>query len=397
MLGNSEATYGAVTKTFHWLTVLLMVTVIPLGIFAHDLPYATGEELTRKAWYFSLHKTVGITLFFTALARIAWAVFQPKPFPLSGSKQLEHWLAETVHWVLYSALVIVPLTGWIHHAASEGFAPIWWSFGQNLPLIPKNETVSHVFKVLHFLTKNLLVAAILLHIVGALKHHFIDRDVTLRRMLPGRTDPGLLPPPAESRLPMVAAGAAYLLAIALGSGLFATPPQNSVAVPELEQQSSEWAVQEGTLTITVDQLGSKVEGRFAVWTAVIDFDEEPDANGLHGSVDVVISVPSLTLGSVTAQALGSEFFDAELHQTGQFKAQITSAADSYLAAGTLTLKDVEAPIELPFTLEIDGDTAKMSGETVVQRLTFNIGETYPDESSVGFNVGVAVSLTATRN
>ena len=52
MLRNSQTTYGGVTKTFHWLTALLIVTLIPLGIYANGLPYETGEQLARKAWLF---------------------------------------------------------------------------------------------------------------------------------------------------------------------------------------------------------------------------------------------------------------------------------------------------------------------------------------------------------
>lgn len=68
---NSAHHYGSVTKTFHWLTALLILTLIPLGIIANKLPYETSEQLAQKAWLFSLHKTLGVTVFFVALARIA--------------------------------------------------------------------------------------------------------------------------------------------------------------------------------------------------------------------------------------------------------------------------------------------------------------------------------------
>ncbi|MEO1308707.1 MAG: cytochrome b/b6 domain-containing protein [Pseudomonadota bacterium] len=86
---NSSARFGSVSKSLHWLTVLLIFTVIPLGILAHDHAYDTSEALARKALLFSLHKTVGITIFFVALARIAWALSQPKPGLLHADRKVE--------------------------------------------------------------------------------------------------------------------------------------------------------------------------------------------------------------------------------------------------------------------------------------------------------------------
>jgi len=117
MLKNSETTYGVVAKTFHWLTVALILTLIPLGIYANGLPFDTSEALARKAFLFSLHKTLGVTVFFLALARILWAVSQPKPRPLHHG--LQNFAAEPVHWLLYASLVLVPLTGWIWPTSSR--------------------------------------------------------------------------------------------------------------------------------------------------------------------------------------------------------------------------------------------------------------------------------------
>ena len=204
-LTNTHSRYGGVTKFFHWVTALLILTLIALGVFAEDLPYDTDAELTRKAWFFSLHKTLGVLAFFVALARILWALIQPRPGLLNADKKLESFLAECVHWLLYGALVILPLSGWIGHAAASGFAPIWWPFGQNLPMVPKSKAVEHLFATIHVLSGQILIGTILLHFAGALKHHYIDRDSTLRRMLPGEAAIGALPDAVHSRKPIVTA------------------------------------------------------------------------------------------------------------------------------------------------------------------------------------------------
>lgn len=127
---NSFSSYGSVAKTFHWLTALLIFTALPLGWIADNLAHAvlhastapSEAEIARAARLFSLHKTVGVTVFFVALARIMWAFTQTKPGLLNADNKPEAFAAETVHWLLYGSLVLVPLTGWVHHAATEGFA-----------------------------------------------------------------------------------------------------------------------------------------------------------------------------------------------------------------------------------------------------------------------------------
>ncbi len=397
MISNTATTYGALSKTFHWTTVLLILTLIPLGIYANGLPYDTGEALAYKAQLFSLHKTLGVVVFFLALARIVWAISQTKPAPLNPDRRLEHFLAETVHWLLYASLVLVPITGWIHHAATTGFAPIWWPFGQSLPFVPKDDGTAHTFAALHIIFERVLAASFFLHLAGALKHHFLDRDVTLKRMLPGTIEPGPLPENHRSFSPVLGAIGAYVAALAIGAGLGLFTKEDGVpAVPQLADVSSEWQVQEGTLSITIKQLGGDVTGSFADWTAAITFDETPDADGKHGMVEVQIFVPSLTLGSVTLQALGGDFFNSEVYPTATFSADILAQDGGYLADGTLTLRGTTLPLSMPFTLALEGDTAEMRGTTSVNRTRYNMGEAYPDESSVGFEVGVAVALTAVR-
>ncbi|PTX56247.1 cytochrome b561 [Litoreibacter ponti] len=397
MRSNTETTYGAVAKFFHWSIALLIIAMIPLGIYANDLPYDTGEALAEKAWYFSLHKTIGVTIFFLALARIAWAIAQPKPGQLNADKPVEAGLAALAHWLLYASLVLVPLSGWIHHAATTGFAPIWWPFGQDLPLVPKDDGLAHTFKSLHIIFERVLVITLLAHIAGALKHHIIDRDLTLVRMLPGKPPFIRLPEQNHPSWPIFGAVAVFAVALSTGAalGLF-KHSADTPAVPTLAAVESEWQVQDGTLGLTVQQLGSAVSGSFEDWTAAINFSEEPNAEGTHGDVEVQIAIGSLTLGSVTSQAMGPDFFAAEAHPTAVFKADLLPDGENYVAEGTLTVKGNTQPVTLPFTLQIDGDTAAMQGQTTLNRTNYNVGETYPDESSLGFDVNIEVNLTATR-
>ncbi|WP_339759032.1 cytochrome b/b6 domain-containing protein [uncultured Sulfitobacter sp.] len=397
-ISNTAIRYGGVTKFFHWLTALLIIALLASGLFAEDLPHETQIQLTQKAWFFSLHKTMGVAVFFVALARIIWAISQPKPGLLNADKKLESWLAETVHWVLYASLVIVPLAGWISHAAASGFAPIWWPFGQNLPLVPKSTDIEHLFGAIHVISGKVLMGALFLHFAGAIKHHVIDRDSTLRRMLPGEPPIGPLPAQHHSSAPVLAALVVWVATLALGVGLGLAGGKNgaeAAQAPVLEQMASEWTVQTGTIGISVSQFGSAVEGSFADWTSSISFDETV-SEGKAGTVTTTISIPSLTLGSVTDQAMAADFFNAENFPTAAFAADITVTNGSYLADGTLTIKDQSVPVSLPFSLNVDGDTAVMQGTTSLDRRAFAIGQSVTDAATLGFDVAIDINLTATR-
>ena len=391
---NTTTHYGGVTKTFHWLTALLILSLIPLGWYAERLPYETDIELARKAWLFSLHKTLGVTAFFVAVGRIAWALSQPKPGLMNADKPAESFAAETVHWALYGALVIVPLSGWISHAAAAGFAPIWWPFGQGLPLVPKSTNIEHISSAVHWIATKVLIAALLLHIAGALKHHFVDRDATLRRMLPGMPTLPALPAQHHSAVPVLTALVLWV-AVLVGGTIMGRSDTAAAEVAELTEVTSDWTVQTGSIEITVVQFGSAVTGSFADWTASITFDEDnPDMT--IGSVTTTIAIPSLTLGSVTDQAMGADFFDAATYPTAVFDAVLNRANDGFEAVGTLTIRDQSMPLTLPFSLSIVEGLAEMKGALTLDRRDFGVGNNMNDASSLAFEVNVDVTLTATR-
>ncbi|WP_425101226.1 cytochrome b/b6 domain-containing protein [Tropicibacter sp. S64] len=393
-LRNTSTRFGSLSKALHWTVALGILLMIPLGIMASDAPYGTAEELAWKAQLFSWHKTVGVGLFFLALVRIGWMLSQPKPAPLHPERRLETWLGETVHWVLYGALVLVPLTGWIHHAATTGFAPIWGPFGQDLPFVPKDENVAHVFGVMHVLSKNVLIGSLLLHVAGALKHHVIDRDATLKRMLPGSAEAGV-PGAGGHVLAAVAAVAVWAGALGLALVPGGGEAEPGGAAPALAQVESDWAVQDGTLSIAVQQMGSTVSGSFADWTAAISF-AGPEAEAPQGSVRVEVALASLTLGSVTKQALGGDFLAAERIPTAVYTGDIFATEDGYSLRGALDLKGVQVPLTMAFTLDLDGDTARASGTGTLDRRDFGIGESMTDGAQLGFDVVVSFELTAVR-
>lgn len=390
-LSNTQNRYGTITKIFHWLTALLITAIIPLGLAANNAPFETSEELSNKAWLFSLHKTLGVAVFFVALLRIIWALGQTKPGPLHADRKAETFLAETVHWLLYGSLVLAPLSGWIHHAATTGFAPIWWPFGQNLPFVPKDESIAETFASFHWIWTKVMAGSILLHIAGALKHVVIDKDATLSRMWFGtRTLPDVIKHQTVITAPILAATIFAATATLMASTIETHQETETAALADVP---SDWTVVDGMIQISITQFGNQVTGVFSEWTSSIEFDRKSGV----GSVETQIAIASLTLGSVTSQAMGADFLDSETYETSTFNADITPSENGYLAIGTLSLKDVQMPIELPFTLSFENDRAFMSGSTTVNRLDFNVGQSMPDESNLAFAVDILIELSADQN
>ena len=426
---NTPGRYGSVAKAFHWITALLILIEYPLGLIANDRPIDTPRDLEIKFTLFSAHKTLGLLIFAVALLRILWALMEPRPRALHPDRPIETWLAHAVHWLLYFCLVLVPLTGWAAHAATGGLAPIWWPFGQGLPLIPKSEFAQVVFAGMHGALTSLLLVAVGLHVAGALKHWLIDRDPTLARMLPGKPLmaglPGEAPRLPEPRIrrpaPLSAAVLVMLATLLAGaaSGWREAPAPLALEeagigeteeIGELEEigdlepvplplpqadQPPMWEVTEGEITFTVSRFGNPVTGRFARWDARIAHDPafgSKDAGHVRAQIDIT----SLDMGSLTGQALGFDFFDADEHPQAVFDADILSVIDGHVLRGTLLLRGVTQAVEMPLTLRIDGDEAEAEATISLDRFAFAIGRNIPDTSILGRDVRVNVKLKARR-
>ena len=397
-LGNTVDRFGGVAKTLHWLTALLILTMLILGVIASQWPFDTSDALATKGILFSIHKTLGLTTLLVAIIRILWAIIQPRPAPLGSDSKFQHFAAETVHWSLYGMMVMVPLTGWMHHAATSGFAPIWWPFGQTLFFIPQSEVLATVLGKLHLAFNIVLAVSIGLHVAGALKHHVFDRDATLKRMLPGQVAlPSGLVKAAFHKGPLLMALVVWATAAGIGGVLGLAKNETSQSTVALEEVQSDWSVSSGSLSIGVNQFGQSVMGSFADWTAEIEFTETA-REGRHGDVTVVISIPSLMLGGITNEALAVDFLNAEGFATATYTGPIkpNDVEDGYIVDGTLTLVGQTVPLVLPFDLMLDGATATASGSTSLDRRDYRIGQSYPDESTVGFEVQIMFDLFATQ-
>ena len=176
---NTSERFGFVTKTLHWVTVILVFAALVLGNrIAHMEVSLSALKL------FGYHKTLGISVLALIVFRMLWHRITPPPHPIRSGIRWQDGLAKAVHRAFYVLLLAMPLTGWVASSATGIDTVV---FGRwTLPVIaPVSERWEEIGFLIHGIIAKLLVATILLHIAGALYHALAKRDGTLRRMTTG--------------------------------------------------------------------------------------------------------------------------------------------------------------------------------------------------------------------
>ncbi|OGS90199.1 MAG: cytochrome b [Gallionellales bacterium GWA2_60_18] len=175
---NSPNRYTSTAIALHWLAALLIFSAFPLGLYVHEMALSP-----LKLKLLSYHKWLGVTIFLLTVARIAWRATHTPP-PLAATIPLwQQQVAHVLHLLLYILLLLIPLSGWLMSSA-KGFPVVYLGLVQLPDLVDKDKLLGDLLAEVHKLLNFGLLALVGMHIGAALKHHFIERDDTLRRMLP---------------------------------------------------------------------------------------------------------------------------------------------------------------------------------------------------------------------
>ena len=170
--------YTRTAVTLHWLIALLISAALPLGLYMHDLPLSP-----HKLRMYSYHKWIGVTVFLFSVIRLTWrATHRPPPMP-ETMRNWEKIVAESVHFLLYALIFIIPISGWLMSSAM-GFQTVWFGVLPLPDLVGKNKVLADQLHEVHENLNYGMLLLLLAHVGGALKHHFIERDDVLVRMLP---------------------------------------------------------------------------------------------------------------------------------------------------------------------------------------------------------------------
>ena len=170
--------YTRTAITLHWAIALLIFAAFPLGVYMHELPLSP-----TKLRLYSYHKWIGVSIFLLAVLRVAWrSTHRPPPLPATMPRW-ETLAASTVHHLLYVLILAVPLSGWLMSSA-KGFQTVWFGVLPLPDLVGKNKELGDLLREVHESLNFTMLGLMLAHIGAAFKHHFIERDEILARMIP---------------------------------------------------------------------------------------------------------------------------------------------------------------------------------------------------------------------
>ncbi|KTC93726.1 MULTISPECIES: cytochrome b [Legionella] len=176
-MNEQEVSYSGGFKFLHWLIALVVILMLVGSYFLEDLP------AQYRGTAFMLHKSVGISVLFLMLFRLVWVWRKGKPSLPVSVPLWQRILSRTVQYALYFFLIAMPLCGWIMAVASNKAPYFFGLFQLGLPGIEPNQALSHLMKETHNTIAWVIIVLIALHIAGAIKHHFIDKDKVVQRML----------------------------------------------------------------------------------------------------------------------------------------------------------------------------------------------------------------------
>lgn len=178
MKNRDVKTYSPMLKTLHWLVAIIVIVMLSATFFFDDLPKAL------RPMAFMFHKSFGLTVLALMLWRIILIHVKGRPGLPSHMKPWEKFLAHFVQYSLYLLLIIMPLTGWIMSVAADRVPVYFGLFEVPFPGIGPDKPLAKFMNETHEILAWVIIALLVLHIVGALKHHYFDKDDVMKRMLP---------------------------------------------------------------------------------------------------------------------------------------------------------------------------------------------------------------------
>jgi len=177
---NPLARYGRLSITLHWLMLLLIAAVYATIELKGNFAKGSEPRELLKHWHFMLGLSVLLLVIIRIIARLLAAKPPIKPEPPAWQMML----AKFTHFALYAFMLAMPVAGWLILSSADKTIPF---FGLELfPLIAPNEALSEQIEELHETVGTVGYYLIGLHAFAALFHHYVVKDNTLRRMLPGR-------------------------------------------------------------------------------------------------------------------------------------------------------------------------------------------------------------------
>ena len=390
---ESFDSYHGFSKCLHWVTALIILGLLLVGFYMTLLEFSDF-----KLQLYANHKSFGLLVLGLFVIRVLWHCIKAKPKALNTHSKVEKFAAHLVHLILYITLFTMPISGWVMSSAGDFTVQF---FGFDVPdIVKKDKAVFEQARFIHEVLSFILVGALGLHILGGLKHHFIDSDSTLKRM----TYPSLGVLGGIGLVLLI--GALYAPSVLYAFQRFEKQYLNPPIVNDVIQsvhihddthnhdhhehdheqiivsEVSEWEIDKelSRITFAATQYGQSFEGIFKLAETQIFFDED---NLSNSKVRVEVDIGSIKTGSDDRdkQALSKDWFDAQAYPVAVFESDSfeKTAANHFISKGNLTLRGVRLEISLPFTLNIvqkseAARVATMAAKLDLSRLDFGVGQ-----------------------
>ncbi|WP_269531149.1 cytochrome b [Chitinimonas sp. BJYL2] len=169
--------YTLIARALHWLVALGIIAAFALAMSFDDMPLSMA-----KLKLINYHKWIGITVLALVALRLIWRLTHRPPALPDHMATWEKLVAHVTHGALYVLMFGVPLGGWLYSSA-KGYPVVWFGLVQLPDLVAKNEALADSIKEAHRIGGWLIILLAAAHAAAALKHHFINRDDVLKRMI----------------------------------------------------------------------------------------------------------------------------------------------------------------------------------------------------------------------
>lgn len=360
--------YGDTAVFFHWIIAFLIIGLLAVGKFMTQLEENDPLRFELTQW----HKSFGVSVLVLSVLRIIWRITHNPPPEIDTIPAWQQKVANITHWLLYGLMFALPITGWVMVSASPLnidtilFGVVEWP---HLPLqgVENAESLSAAFHEYHEWASTILILLLLAHIGAALKHHLIDKDTVLIRMLP------------ELSSKRFWGKLAVIVALVGGS---------SLVLPWVLNDGPKLIAGDSEVSFIADVTGEDTLGVFTETTVTAEIEK----SNLPGS-SIVARVQTASVVSDNDQVAGSlpdaDWFDVESYPEAVFQSTaIEFISDGEVnVTGDLTLKATTQSITFPMTLNQEEEIIVARGEFTVDRRDYDIGmESQDNDDFVGFNV-----------
>ncbi len=375
------------------MIALIVLCLLALGFYMVSLDFSPFKM--DLYWW---HKSFGTLVFFLVLLRLLWRFISPRPGHIETHQKWERVLAKIIHALLYIGMIGMPLSGWLMSSAGD-FPHTFFDLFDMPDAVGKNKVLFELTEEVHEICSYALMIAVGLHGIGAFKHHFIDKDMTLLRMTPK---------------PSVTLIIILFVALMGSSSFFMVthwlPKEHKhehtashIQAPAIESAAPRWDIipDQSQIGFKAFVQGKEFKGQFTDFNGDIFFD--PD-NLAKSAADIRVKIASVQT-EITARDqylvmepwLFAESFPESQLKTTKFE---KVNKNQYVAYANLTMRGVSLPVTIPLTLAFSQnngghEVVSMQGSFEIKRLDFNIGTgDWSDPKMAENTVVIEVSLKA---